>query len=150
MASAVVPIAQVSPAFSLFGDGKHVACEIPTPDGSGAFGGGSYDLVGPSGAFSFPTRPVKVGETLVLYGIGFGPTNPAVPAGTPFSGAALTTLPVTITIGGVPATLSFAGMTGPGLYQFNLTVPKTSAGDQPVLAEVGGVSTPLGPVVTVQ
>jgi uncharacterized protein (TIGR03437 family) len=146
-----VTLAPYGPSLSLLGDGKHVAGVIPTPNGSGAYGGGTYDLVGPSGAFPFNTRPVSPGETLVLYGVGFGPTTPHVPPGQAFSGAAPTNTPVTFTIGGVPADVSFAGMTDAGLYQFNMTVPpKTAGGDQAVQATVNGVQTPVGPVVTVQ
>jgi len=42
-------------------------------------------IEGPVGAFSYATRPVKPGEVVELYGVGFGPTNPAVPAGQAFS-----------------------------------------------------------------
>lgn len=150
-AASTVTLAQYGPSFSLLGDGKHVAGEIATPDGTGAYGGGTYDLVGPTGAFSFNTRPVKAGETLVLYGVGFGPTTPQVPAGKAFSGAAPTSAPVAITVGGVAANVAFSGITEAGLYQFNLTVPaNTGSGDQALQAVVNGVKTPAGPVVTVQ
>jgi uncharacterized protein (TIGR03437 family) len=128
-----------------------VAGEIATPNGDGAYGGGTYDLVGSSDTFSFTTRPVKVGETLILFGVGFGPTTPIVTAGQPFSGVSHTNSPVTVAIGGVPATVSFAGITEAGLYQLNVTLPATTAsGDQAVKATVNGVQTPLGPVVTVK
>jgi len=149
-ATSTVTLAPYAPSFSLLGDGKHVAGEILTPDGSGAYGDGTYDLVGPSGTFSYSTRPVKPGETLVLYGVGFGPTNPHVVAGQSFAGAAPTTMPVNITIGGVAAHVAFAGITEAGLYQFNLAVPFAGSGDQPVQASINGIQTPLGPVVTVQ
>jgi uncharacterized protein (TIGR03437 family) len=145
-----VDLALQGPSFCLLGDDKHVAGEIATPNGMGAYGGGSYDLVGPSGAFSFNTRPVNPGETLILYGVGFGPTNPPVPAGSVFSGSAPTSNPVAITIGGVSASVVFAGITEAGLYQFNLTVPNAGSGDQALLATVNGVQTQSGPVVTVQ
>jgi len=149
-ASSTVTLAAYGPSFSLL-DAKHVAGVIVTPNGSGAYGGGTYDLVGPSGAFSFNTRPVKAGETLILYGVGFGPTSPRVPAGQAFSGTAPTTSPVTITIGGVSASVAFSGITEAGLYQFNLTVPAgTGSGDRALAATVNGVQTPPGPVVTVQ
>jgi uncharacterized protein (TIGR03437 family) len=93
---------------------------------------------------------VKPGETLVLYGVGFGPSNPHVSAGQAFTGAAHTTTPVGVTIGGVSANVAFAGITEAGLYQFNLTVPFTASGDQPLQASANGVQTPPGPVVTVQ
>ena len=142
-ATSTVTLAPYGPSFSLLGDGKHVAGQI-------ALVGGGYDLVGPAGLFPFSTRPVNPGEVLILYGAGFGPTTPVVPAGQLFSGAARTTTPVTITIGGVPANVAFSGITEAGLYQFNLTVPAgTGTGDQLLQATVNGISTPSGPVVTI-
>jgi uncharacterized protein (TIGR03437 family) len=149
-AVSTVMLSPYGPSFSLLGDGKHVAAEIATPNGSGAYGGGTYDLVGPSGTFSYNTRPVNPGETLTLYGVGFGPTTPHVPAGQLFFGMARTGSPISIDIGGVAATVVFAGITEAGLYQFNLTVPNAPSGDQPLQATVNGVLTPPGPVVTVQ
>jgi uncharacterized protein (TIGR03437 family) len=74
-----------------------------------------------------------------------------VPAGQPFSGAAPTSNPVAITIGGVPAYVAFSGITAAGLYQFNLIVPLgTGSGDQALQATAGGVKTAAGPVVSVQ
>jgi uncharacterized protein (TIGR03437 family) len=150
-ATSTVTLAAYSPSFSVLGDGKHVAAEIATPNGTGAYGGGTYDLVGPSNTFSYNTRPVKAGETLVLYGVGFGPTTPHAPAGQPFTGAAPTNSTVTVTIGGVPAPVAFSGLTMAGLYQINVTVPPgIASGDQALVATVGGVQTPPGPVVSVQ
>jgi uncharacterized protein (TIGR03437 family) len=150
-ASSTVQLAAYAPSFSLLGDGRHVAGEIATPNGSGAYDGGAYDLAGPSNTFSYSTRPVKAGETLSLYGVGFGPTTPTVHAGQPYSGAARTNSPVTVTIGGVPASVIFAGITEAGLYQLNVTVPaNTGSGDQALQATVNGVQTTPGPVVTVQ
>lgn len=150
-ATSTVALGAYGPSFSLLGDGRHVAAEIATPTGTGAYGGGTYDLLGPSNTFSYNTRPVKAGETVVLYGVGFGPTSPHVPAGQPFTGAAPTSSPVTITIGGVLAPVAFSGLTMAGLYQINVTVPPgIASGDQPLQATVDGVLTPPGPVVTVQ
>jgi uncharacterized protein (TIGR03437 family) len=147
--TSIVTLAPQGPSFLLLSDNKHVVGEIATS-------GGGYDLVGPLNTFSYNTRPVKPGETLVLFGVGFGPTNPAVPAGQNPSGApASITSPFTVTIGGVPVptgNIAFAGIvTEAGLYQFNLTVPaNAAAGDQALQATVNGVQTPPGPVVTVQ
>jgi uncharacterized protein (TIGR03437 family) len=150
-AASTVTLAPFSPSFSLLGDGKHVCAEIATPNGTGAYGGGAYDLLGPSNTFSYATRPVKAGETLVLFGVGFGPTTPRVPAGQAFSGAAPTSNPVTVTVGARVAVVGFSGITEAGLYQINVTVPPgTGSGDQAVTAIVNGVVTPLGPVVSVQ
>jgi uncharacterized protein (TIGR03437 family) len=147
--SSTVTLAAFGPSFSLF-SARYPAGVILTPNGSGAYGGGAYDLLGPSSAFSFNTRPVKAGETLELYGVGFGPTNPPVPAGAAYSGAAPTTNTVTVTIGGVPATVLFSGITTTGLYQFNITVPNAGTGDQLLQASVNGVQTQGGVYVTLQ
>jgi uncharacterized protein (TIGR03437 family) len=92
---------------------------------------------------------VKPSETLVLYGVGFGPTNPSKPAGQPFSGAAPTVNPVKVTIGGISAQVQFSGLVSAGLYQFNAVVPAVPAGDQPVQVSVAGSNAPVA-LVTVQ
>jgi uncharacterized protein (TIGR03437 family) len=46
-------------------------------------------------------------------GVGFGPTSPVVPAGQAFSGAAPSVTAPQITIGGVPVTAAFSGVTTP-------------------------------------
>lgn len=141
-------LAHFSPSFNLL-DGKYLAGVIPTPDGSGAYGGGTYDLAGPAGRFAFPTRAVKQGEVVELYGTGFGLTIPMVLAGTPFSGAAPAATPVEITIGGVRSEVQFAGITAAGSFQFNVIVPNTASGDQLVQGRVGGIGT-LYALLTVQ
>jgi uncharacterized protein (TIGR03437 family) len=148
--TSTVTLAPASPSFSLL-DSSHVAAVVPTPNGSGAYGGGTYDIVGPIGAFSYTTRPVKGGETLELFGVGFGPTSPPVAAGQVFTGVAPTVSPVTVSIGGANANVSFAGLTSAGLYQINVTIPTgLPSGDQAVQATVNGNVTLTGPVVTVQ
>jgi uncharacterized protein (TIGR03437 family) len=150
-ASSTVTLAAQGPSLSLLGDNRHIIGEIPSANGTGAYGGGTYDLVGPSGAFSFVTRPVKRGEPLVLYGVGFGPTTPTVTPGQVFSGAAPTVNKVTVSIGGVQAPVVFSGVVEAGLYQINVTVPTNApTGDQPLVATVNGAQTPTGVVVTVQ
>jgi uncharacterized protein (TIGR03437 family) len=103
------------------------------PDGSTIAPAGLID-----GVTSTPARP---GETIVLFGTGFGPTNPATSAGQVVSAPAPTANPVEIQIDTQQATVSFAGLTSAGLYQFNVTVPDLPDGDYPVTAEVGGVRT---------
>jgi len=146
-ATSTVTLAPVAPAFLLF-NAKYPAAIVPT-SGAGNSGSG-YDYIGPAGGLPFPSRPVKAGEILLLFGVGFGPTTPAVPAGQLFSGAAsCVTLP-TVTIGGVQAIVSFAGLVGAGLYQFDVVVPNAGGGDKPLLASAGGVSTPTGVSITLQ
>ena len=148
-ASGAVTLGPYGPSFSLL-DGTHAAAIVVTPDKPGNSGGG-YDIIGPSGSsLGYPTRPVKPGETLVLYGVGFGPTTPSVPSGLPFYGAANCVDPPRISIGGVLAKVNFAGVVSAGLYQFNIVVPTTNSGDQPLQAIAGGMLTPPIAVVTVQ
>ena len=147
-ATSMVTVATFAPSFSLL-DNKHVAGIILTPSGTGAYGNGAYDIVGPVGAFPYPTRPVKAGETLILYGVGFGPTNPPVPAGVFFSGAAPAANQITMTIGGSSVPIGFAGISYSGQYQFNVVMPNTAGGDRPIIATVGGVQSPANFVVTV-
>ena len=97
------------------------------------------------------TRGARPGEVILLYGTGFGPTRPAVPAAQVVSTPAPLANTVTVRIGGVVADVSFAGLTGAGLYQLNVKVPDTLAdGDAAVVAEIGGVRTPDGVFITVQ
>ena len=88
--------------------------------------------------------PAQPGETVWLYGTGFGPTNPAAPAGTMIT----TPLPVvntpTVMISGTVVTVASANLTSAGTYQIAVTVPATaSSGDAQVMAQVGGVNSPV-------
>ena len=116
-------------------------------------------FLGKNGLFSANpalTAPAKPGETIVLYGTGFGPTNPSVPAGQRTTVLAPTTNPVNVTIGGQPAAVSFSGLVPPyaSLYQLNVVVPASVPdGDQRVVATVSGqasASTDACCFVTVQ
>ena len=97
-----------------------------------------------------PASPVKTGDKLVIYCTGLGavdqPLDPAMPAP---STSVNTKNPVTVTIGGQTAAVSFAGLVPgyTGLYQVNTTVPNTVAvGDNvPIVVSVlGQSSTPIG------
>jgi uncharacterized protein (TIGR03437 family) len=151
-ATAPVTLADQSPCFSLLGDGRHAAAIIVRTDGSGAYGGGTYDIAGPAGtSLGYLTVPAKAGDTVIIFGVGFGPTKPIVPAGQPFSGAAPATEAITITIAGKSVTPSFAGLSAPGLFQFNLVIPPgLGTGDQPLAALAGGAPTPANVVLTLQ
>ncbi|HEX4138655.1 MAG TPA: FG-GAP-like repeat-containing protein [Bryobacteraceae bacterium] len=149
--TSIVTLGSVSPSFLLL-DAKHVAAIIIRSDGSGAYGGGTYDIAGPSGtSLGYRTVAGKAGDSIELYGVGFGPTNPVVHAGQPFSGSASTTNTVQLAIDGIPVTPSFAGLSSAGLYQINLTVPTgLGTGDQLLVATVAGVQTQPGVVISLQ
>ena len=153
-ATSTVTLGQYGPAFLLQGDGKHVEGIILRPDGSGSNGTGanSYDVVGPTGtSLGYKTVAAKAGDNLVLYGIGFGPTNPVVAAGAAYSGAAPITGSLSVLMNNKGVTPGFAGLVSAGLYQFNITVPSgLGTGDVPLSAMIGGVTTPTGVVVSLQ
>jgi uncharacterized protein (TIGR03437 family) len=99
---------------------------------------------------------VSAGDTLVIYCAGLGPVDPPVNAGDVAPDAtSQTTNLVTVTIGGVPATVQFSGLApfsllGPdpldfaGLYQVTVTVPDgiAPAPDAPIVVTVAGQDSP--------
>jgi uncharacterized protein (TIGR03437 family) len=91
---------------------------------------GTYVL--PSGAVpAVPSRPAHPGETITLYGIGFGSVVPDMPAGTIVQQNNALATPVRFTVGDAPATVAYAGLApgSVGLYQFNIVVPQIASGD---------------------
>ena len=150
-ATSTVTLAPIAPSFVLF-DAKHVAGIILRPDGSGAYGGGSYDILGPTGSsLGFKTVAAKPGDTLALFAVGLGPTTPAVPPGQAFAGSAPTVNPVTLLINNAKVTPSYAGLTSAGLYQINVTIPAASgSGDLSLAATVGGAQTQPSTVISLQ
>jgi uncharacterized protein (TIGR03437 family) len=90
-----------------------------------------------------PDSPAKPGETIVLYGAGFGATDLAISGGQSLALTATLANPVKVRIGGVDVQPAFAGLSGTGVYQLNVTLPDSTAdGAIPVVATIGGVSTP--------
>jgi uncharacterized protein (TIGR03437 family) len=138
-ATSTVSLALFAPSFLLL-DSQHVAGLIIHSNGSGAYGGGAYDILGPTGnSLGYRTVAAKAGDTVELFAVGLGPTSPSVPPGQPFSGAAPTVNAVSILIHGVSVPTFFAGLSSAGLYQINLTIPAgLGTGDIPLAALVGG------------
>jgi uncharacterized protein (TIGR03437 family) len=80
----------------------------------------------PTGAIAgVPSRPAKEGDTITLYGIGFGATAPSLPAGQIVQASNSLVLPLAVTVNSNPATVTYAGLAPGivGLYQFNIVVP---------------------------
>jgi len=129
----------VAPAFFVFSGGPQVAAEHA--DGS---------FLGSATLYPGFTTPAKPGETVVLYGNGFGPTSVPVVSGAATQSGTLPVLPA-VKIGGMTATVVFAGLIFPGEFQFNVVVPDSLAdGDQPITATYNGASTQPGTVITVK
>jgi len=115
--------------------------------------GADSSLAGPA-SFSVPGytfTPARPGEVVVLYANGFGAVSPAVVSGSSSQTGTLNPLPA-VTIGGIAATVQFAGINGPpGLFQLNVVVPSTLAnGDQPITATYNGATTQAGTLITMQ
>ena len=89
------------------------------------FADGTYVL--PVGLIaSVSSRPAQPGEEIVIYGIGFGPVVPNLPAGQIATGASQLSASLEFSFGQTPALqVPYAGLAPDyaGLYQFNVVVP---------------------------
>jgi uncharacterized protein (TIGR03437 family) len=94
-------------------------------------------LVGRGAGFT----PARAGETIILYGTGFGPTvNPVIPAGVLVAAPERIAATVNARVNGVPAKKVDAFLIQAGLVQLNVTLPDgIAAGDQALSIDVGGV-----------
>ena len=138
-----------SPAFFTFSppNQEYIAATIAGEPG------GALEYLAPSGALGLgaSSRPAVGGDIVELYATGFGPTNPAPPDGQVFFGAYPTATLVAVTIGGLDATVLWAGLSAAGLYQLNVIVPAgLPNGDALVVTTVGGVQSQDGTFIPVQ
>ena len=137
---------QVSPAFFMWPPAAQ-----PQPVATH----GDYSLAVASGTFpGLSTIPAKPGEIISLWGTGFGPTNPAAPAGVVVpSGQAynLPALPV-LTLNNQPCVVYGAVLVNGGAaeYQVAFQVPASMPnGSWPLSVLVDGVASPTGVYLTV-
>jgi uncharacterized protein (TIGR03437 family) len=141
---ATVQMERLAPAFFVWPQNQAVATDP------------NFALKAKAGTFpNAATTPARPEEVIILWGTGFGPTNPDVPAGrqTPSDRVHPVTTVPTIRIGGVAAEY-IAGALAPGfagLYQIAVRVPGTlQNGDHAIVAEAGGLSSPANITLTVQ
>jgi uncharacterized protein (TIGR03437 family) len=132
-----VPLAEFSP-------GLYTA--TGTGSGQGAILiDGTATLAAPASG-PFAGQPASRGTFIDIYATGLGPVTNQPASGAPASASPLswTTATVTVTIGGVGAYVSFAGLAPGwvGLYQVNVQVPANApVGDAvPVALSVGGAA----------
>jgi uncharacterized protein (TIGR03437 family) len=84
----------------------------------------------PTGAIpGVASRPAQPGDTVMLYGVGFGPVTPDIPAGQIVQESNMVSDSLKISVGGMAASLSYSGLAPNliGLYQFNVVIPNVSA-----------------------
>ena len=140
-ASFSVNLRAAAPAFPLVGATSYIVATHT-----------DYSLVGPVSLSSpgYPFSPARPGETIVLYGFGFGLPKAALVAGSSTQVGPLPALPV-VQIGGQSAVVSYAGVIQPGLYQLNVIVPNSAAdGDNSVTCSYNGSSTTAAGLIAVQ
>jgi uncharacterized protein (TIGR03437 family) len=104
---------------------------------------GNYVL--PPGAIpGLPSQRAQPGDTIVIYGIGFGSVTPDIPPGQLVEQLNTLTDTFTISFGGTQAiTIPYDGLAPNymGLYQFDVVVPNVTASDTlPLTFTLGGAS----------
>lgn len=90
-----------------------------------------------------PTARAKAGDTILLYGVGFGPVTPNIPAGQIAEQSSSLASNLQVSFGGTPAKVAYDGLTPNfvGLYQFNVVVPNVAASDTvPLTFSVGSTA----------
>jgi uncharacterized protein (TIGR03437 family) len=105
---------------------------------------GSYTLPTTS-TLGLTSRPAKPGETIVIYGVGFGPAaagGTQIPPGVIVTQSNSLTNSMQMAFGGTQVTPSYFGLAPSyvGLYQFNVAVPTSQANSDtvPFTFNVGG------------
>jgi uncharacterized protein (TIGR03437 family) len=89
-----------------------------------------------------PANPAAAGEVIILYATGLGDVQSPVPSGSAAAGVDSLTGSVRVTIGGLPATVSYAGLApfSVGEYQINVTVPgNLPSGENNVIVFLNGI-----------
>lgn len=133
-----IPVATLAPA---------IFTQSGTGTGPGAILNQDYSL-------NTFLAPASGNSTVMVYGTGFGSLQTLVPDGQPVNGAILLAIPVSATVGGVPAKVTYAG-SAPGLMagvtQINVQVPEGLPSNPytPIVLSIGSHSTPLGVTVAI-
>ena len=107
-------------------------------------------LVGPTSLYPGLSTPAKPNESIVMYANGLGTTSSPIVSGSVTQSGTLPQLPV-LKIGNLTATVSFAGLVSPGLYQLNVIVPPgVPDGDNALTGTYNGVPMQSGVILAVQ
>ena len=133
-----LPVAATSPA---------IFTEPPTGTGPGAILDQNYQLISSA-------NPAKPGDTVILYLTGEGKVDPEALDGRIAVGAAPTNTPVTVTIGGTNANVTYAGRAPGeafGIMQINAEIPSgVPSGNVPIQVVIGKAISPPGVTIAIQ
>ncbi len=103
-------------------------------------------IVLPTGAISgITSQKAKAGDVITLYGVGFGPVTPSIPAGQLVQQLNTITADYEFLLGGVKAEVQYAGLAPQlvGVYQFNIKVPNVGSADPvPLVVTIAGTQIP--------
>ncbi|HLX44239.1 MAG TPA: hypothetical protein VKR43_12430 [Bryobacteraceae bacterium] len=104
-----------------------VAAATPALFSASGLGSGQGAILNQDGTVNSSTNPASLGTMVSLFGTGFGQTTPPGQDGLITNDVLPTpNLPVSVWIGGVPATVTYAGAAPTmveGVFQVNVTVP---------------------------
>jgi uncharacterized protein (TIGR03437 family) len=92
-------------------------------------------------------------SVIAIYGIGFGPVTTPIPAGMWTTGPDSLIATPTVTFGGQPVAVIYAGLAPfiAGVYQLNIAVPPNIGSGNPLISiQVNGVTSPAGTYVPVE
>ena len=131
--NAIQPGLLAPPAFNI--NGKQYVAAL--------FSDGATFALPPSSIGGLPSRTARRGDTITLYGVGFGAVAPVIPAGQIVLQNNVLALPVRVMFGQVEASVTYAGLApnAIGLYQLNVVVPNVPPADVvPLTFTLGGLA----------
>lgn len=123
--AANVPVAQAAPAIFT----------------QNAQGNGQGSILNQDLSINSSSNGAARGSIVAIYATGGGQTNPPLQTGSVPTGQTTQAAPVTVTLGGMPAEVVYAGNAPTlvaGVLQLNVRVPELPAGNHPVVVSVGG------------
>ena len=140
-----LPVFQTKPGIFTHDAGGHGQARAINQDGS----------VNGDGSITSSDKPAAPGSVLQVYATGLGPVDPTIPQGTPAPQGTLSklTLPISATIGGRTATVTWAGAAPGqvGMYQVNVMVPPLAAsGTARLVLSVDGNNSQNGATVEIR
>lgn len=133
----------LAPASFKVGGVQHVGALFPD----------NVTFVLPPGAIAgVPARRARAGETITIYGVGFGPVTPNIVPGQIAQQSNTLASPLAVRFGSTQANVTYNGLApnAVGLYQINVVVPAIAASDAvPLTFSLGGVNVSQSLVIAV-